>query len=171
MRIFPMAMCHSAYEIDYEALWDRGYRAVIYDIDNTLTEHGEAATERAVKLFALLRDLGYRACVVSNNKEKRVKPFAEAVGCEYVYKAGKPLAKGYMKAAELMDTDPSSIFVVGDQLFTDIWGATAAGMKSIMVDRIARHEEIQIHLKRIPERVIVFIYRITHRKRGELDLL
>ena len=171
MRIFPFAMCGSTYAIDYKMLWDRGYRGIIFDIDNTLVEHSEPATDRAVRLFERLAATGFRTAVVSNNKEPRVRDFAEAVGCEYVYKAGKPRAGGYLEAMKKMSTDRRTTFAVGDQLFTDIWGANNAGIRSIMVRRIALHEEIQIYFKRIPETVIVWIYKLTHRKRNAEDLL
>lgn len=164
-------MCDSAYDIDYHYLWNKGYRGIIFDIDNTLVEHNEPATDKAVALFKHLSETGFAAAVVSNNKEPRVKLFAEATGCQYVYKAGKPKADGYLKAMEKMGTDRNNTFSVGDQLITDIWGANNAGIKSVMVHRIARHEEIQIHLKRIPETVIVTIYRIICRKRSVKELL
>ncbi|MBO5552444.1 MAG: HAD hydrolase-like protein, partial [Lachnospiraceae bacterium] len=118
-----------------------------------------------------LRDIGFSTAVVSNNKEPRVRSFAGKVGCEYVYKAGKPHAEGYLRAMKKMSTDRRTTFAVGDQLFTDIWGANNAGIKSIMVRRIAFHEEIQIYFKRIPETVIVWVYRLTHRKRSVEELL
>ena len=90
---------------------------------------------------------------------------------EFYSKAGKPKAAGYIKAMEKMGTDRDTTFSVGDQLFTDIWGASNAGIKSIMVKRIASHEEIQIHLKRIPETLITVIYRLLYKKRSEKDLL
>ena len=90
MRLFPDAMSGSAYDIDYGYLYDRGYRGIIFDIDNTLVEHNEPATDRAVRLVDSLHDMGYRVCVVSNNREPRVKSFADAAGCGYVFKAGKP---------------------------------------------------------------------------------
>ena len=171
MRIFPYALHDDTYDIDYEYLWNKGYRGIIFDIDNTLVEHNEPVTKRAVELFKRLSDIGFRTAVVSNNKEPRVKLFAEAVGCEYVYKAAKPKAEGYIKAMEKMGTDRDNTFSVGDQLITDIWGANNAGIKSIMVRRIARHEEIQIHLKRIPETAIVTVYRLLSGNRSVKKLL
>ena len=171
MRFFPYALCSGTYDIDYQYLWEKGYRGIIFDIDNTLVEHNQPATERSAALFKRLFEIGFRAAVVSNNKEPRVRLFAEAVGCEYVYKAGKPGASGYLRAMEKMGTDRKTTFCVGDQLITDIWGANNAGIKSIMVKRIARHEEIQIHLKRIPESIIVAIYRLFCRKNSVKELL
>ena len=171
MRIFPYAMCDNTYHIDYAYLWDRGYRGLIFDIDNTLVGHNEPATEEAEVLFKKLKDLGFKSAVVSNNKKPRVSSFAKAVGCGYVYKAGKPGAHGYHEAMEEMGTDTGTTVSIGDQLFTDIWGANNAGIKSIMVKRIAFHEEIHIHFKRIPESVIVLLYCIFHRKRSVKELL
>ncbi len=171
MRIFPYAMSKSAYDIDYRYLWSRGYRGIIFDIDNTLVEHNEPANNRAVKFFEILRDIGFRTSVVSNNREPRVRLFAEAVGCEYVYRAAKPMPDGYHEAMKKMETDINSTFVVGDQLLTDIWGAGNAGIRSIMVGKIAFHEDIHIYFKRAVEAVIVGIYRITHKKRSVEDLL
>ncbi len=171
MRLFPDAMSPSAYDIDYGYLYDRGYRGIIFDIDNTLVEHNEPATEKACLLVRKLQDTGYRVSVVSNNREPRVKKFADAVGCDYVYKAGKPGSGGYRKAMEIMGTGMKDTFAVGDQLFTDIWGASNTGIRSVMVHRIASHEEIQIHLKRIPETLIKGIYILLYGKRGERELL
>ncbi len=171
MRMFPDAMAHSAYDIDYPYLYEKGYRGIIYDIDNTLVEHNAPADDRAVELAYRLCNIGFSVCVVSNNKEPRVRRFAEALGCMYVFKAGKPLRKGYDRAMERMGTDCRNTVAVGDQLFTDIWGANNAGIRSIMVNRIAFHEEIQIHFKRIPETFIVFLYRLTHGKTGVKELL
>ena len=171
MRIFPDAMAHSTYDIDYSYLYEKGYRGIIYDIDNTMVEHNAPADDRATELAERLRGMGFKVCVVSNNREPRVRRFAKALGCTYVFKAGKPLRKGYDTAMKRMGTDCHGTVAVGDQLFTDIWGANNAGIRSIMVRRIAFHEEIQIHLKRIPEAVIVCLYRLTHGKTGVKELL
>ena len=58
-------MSGSAYDIDYGYLYDRGYRGIIFDIDNTLVEHNERATEKAVALFRKLSETGFATAVVS----------------------------------------------------------------------------------------------------------
>jgi uncharacterized protein len=129
----------SAYDIDYKGLYDKGYRGIIFDVDNTLVEHGAPVTERAKKLFGDLKAMGYNTCIISNNKEYRVKPLADEVGSLYVSKAGKPSPKNYVKAMEYMNTDKSDTYFVGDQLFTDVWGANRAGIKSVLVKPIDKH--------------------------------
>lgn len=154
-RFYPTDYFTSTYVIDFEKLYKMGYRGVIFDVDNTLVEHDAPADDRAKELIARLKEIGYKICFLSNNGEERVKMFNDEVDCQYIFKAGKPLAKGYNSAMELMGTAKEETLFVGDQIFTDIWGANNAGIRSILVQPIAKHEEIQIVLKRIPEKWIL----------------
>lgn len=164
-RFYPRRRVESSYVIPYEALYEKGIRGVIFDIDNTLVPHGAPADERALSLFARIHGLGMKTCLLSNNKEARVKPFAEQVESAYIYKSGKPSRKGYRKAMELMGTDRRSTVLVGDQLFTDVYGANRAGIYSFLVNPIDPREEIQIVLKRIPEKLVLYCYERKGRRR------
>lgn len=155
---YPKEYFDSTYSIDFERYYKMGYRAVIFDVDNTLVEHDAPADERATTLVKGLMEMGYEVCFLSNNDEERVKTFNENLGANYIYKAGKPLAKGYNKAMETMGSDRKNTLFVGDQIFTDVWGANNAGIRSVLVQPIAKHEEIQIILKRIPEKLILHFY-------------
>ena len=84
--------------------------------------------------------------------------FDEVEATGYIYKAGKPSKHGYEKAMERMGTDRSNTLFVGDQLFTDVWGANGAGIHSILVKPIDPKEEIQIVLKRKLERIVLHFY-------------
>ena len=50
-RFFPDAWVDSTYQIDFERMYEEGYRGVIFDIDNTLVPHGAPADERAKALL------------------------------------------------------------------------------------------------------------------------
>ena len=163
-RFYPDNEAQSAYGIDYKGLYERGYRGIIFDIDNTLVPHGASADGRAVAFFRSLRELGFQTVLLSNNKRPRVEPFAGQVASKYIYKAGKPGRTGYEKAMGLMGTVPESTLFVGDQLFTDVWGAKKAGIVTYLVRPIHPKEEIQIVLKRRLERIVLFFYR-RRRKR------
>lgn len=52
----------------------------------------------------------------------------------------------------------STVFI-GDQLFTDVWGAKRAGIPNILVKPIHPREEIQIVLKRYLEKIVLYFYR------------
>lgn len=156
---YPKEYLDSTYDIEFDKLYEAGYRGVIFDIDNTLVPHGAPADERACALFAHLKELGYQCMLLSNNKEPRVKMFNDAVQVSYIYKAGKPKPVNYRRAMDLMGTDTSNTLFVGDQIFTDIYGANLTGIHSILVKPIHPKEEIQIVLKRYLEKIVLFFYK------------
>ncbi|MCR5033139.1 MAG: YqeG family HAD IIIA-type phosphatase [Lachnospiraceae bacterium] len=161
---YPEEYLDSTYSIDFEKLHERGFKGIIFDIDNTLVPHGAHGDERAKELFARLRQIGFKTYLVSNNKEPRVKSFCEEVGADgYVYKAGKPSGGGYQRAMEEMGFSKEETLSIGDQLFTDMWGSNRAGLYSILVKPIHPKEEIQIVLKRILEKPIIRAY--LHRRK------
>ena len=161
---YPDEYVASTYVIDYDKLYKAGYRGIIFDIDNTLVPHGAPADNRAIELFNHLRNIGFDTCLISNNQEPRVRPFAEKVKSKYVYNAHKPSRKNYRKAMEIMRTNKDTTLFVGDQLFTDVWGAKRTGIKSILVKPIHPNEEIQIVLKRYLEKIVLYFYQKEKKK-------
>ena len=163
-RFYPDDLVDSAYQIDYEKIYDRGYRGLIFDIDNTLVPHGAPADERAIALFARLKNLGFSCCLLSNNQMERVSSFNEPIQVFFIENAHKPSAKNYRRAMEMMGTDEKNTLFIGDQLFTDVYGAKRAGIRTVLVRPIHPKEEIQIVFKRYLERIVLFFYK---RKRKE----
>lgn len=157
-KFFPDDYVASTYMIPFEKLYEEGVRGLIFDIDNTLVPHGAPADDRAKKLFGRLKGMGFHCCLISNNQEPRVKMFNEGIQVDYIFNAHKPSTKNYMKAMQIMGTDTSNTVFVGDQLFTDVWGAKRAGIRNILVKPIHPKEEIQIVLKRYLERIVLHFY-------------
>lgn len=155
---YPDEIKNSTYDIDFKKLYEEGYRGVLFDIDNTLVEHGADANEKAKELFVKLKEIGMKSCLISNNQEERVLRFNREIGTNYIYDAHKPSGKNYRKAMELMKTDLENTIFVGDQLFTDVFGAKRIGMRNILVRPIDPKEEIQIVLKRYLEKIVLFFY-------------
>mgnify|MGYP002646644955 CR=1 FL=1 len=77
---FPDEYLESAYAVDYEKLYQEGYRGLLFDIDNTLVPHGAPADDRAEALFRRLRQIGFKSCFLSNNQIERVSSFNERIG-------------------------------------------------------------------------------------------
>lgn len=164
---YPDCYMNSTYEIDFDTYYEKGYRGVIFDIDNTLVPHGAPADERSKKLFAHLKELGYKVVLLSNNKEPRVKMFNDVVKVSYIFRANKPSVKNYEKAMEMMGTNKENTLFVGDQLFTDVWGAKRTGIHNVLVKPIDKKEEIQIVLKRYLEKIVLASYKRYQKKQGE----
>ena len=162
---FPDEYLESTFSVDFEKLYKKGYRGVLFDIDNTLVPHDAPADARAIELFERLHRIGYRTCLISNNDEERVKSFCDQVGSQYIHKAYKPLPGGYRRGMKSIGTRLDNTLFVGDQIFTDVMGARIAGLRSILVKPINPKEEIQIVLKRIPERLVLFLYKRKERRK------
>lgn len=157
-RFYPERWENSTYRIDFEDLYRKGFRGVIFDIDNTLVPHGAPATKEAIRFFKKLRRIGFQTCLLSNNRKSRVEPFAEAVGSAYIANAHKPSTGNYLKACEVMGISRDEAVFVGDQLFTDVYGAKRSGIYQILVKPIHPKEEIQIVLKRKLEKIVLSSY-------------
>ena len=157
-RFYPDEYLESSYVIEYGKFYEQGYRGVIFDIDNTLVPHDAPSDERSRALLKSLMEMGFKVMLLSNNKKPRVDNFNEPIGALQIHKAGKPLQKGYRRAMEEMGTTSGNTLFVGDQLFTDVWGAKKAGIHTILVKPIDKKEEIQIVIKRVFEKIVLKSY-------------
>ena len=163
---YPDEYLDSTYEIDFDLLYKKGYRGVIFDIDNTLVPHGAPADARAEALISHLESIGFSCCLLSNNQRTRVELFNKNIGVNFIEDAHKPSVKSYQKAMKMMGTDTENTLFVGDQLFTDVFGARRTGIHSILVKPIHPKEEIQIVLKRYLEKIVLHFYlKEQHRKK------
>lgn len=155
---YPGEYLESTYSIDFEKLYEEGYRGLIFDVDNTLVPHGARADTQAIELFMRLKKVGFCCCLLSNNKEPRVKVFGGDVKVGYIHDAHKPSGKNYIEAMRKMNTNVASTIFIGDQIFTDIYGANRVGIRTILVKPIHPREEIQIVCKRYLEKIVLFFY-------------
>lgn len=157
-NFYPKLYVENISQITASMLTKMGMEAVVLDVDNTLVPHDDPNPTEEVKNF--LEDMcrgGIKICVVSNNNERRVKPFCERIGVPYfVSDALKPRAYGYLKASEVMGVAADKIAAIGDQIFTDVWGGNRAGCFTILVKPIdIEHEPFYIKLKRVMEKPFI----------------
>jgi predicted HAD superfamily phosphohydrolase YqeG len=66
-----------------------------------------------------------------------------------------------------MGTDKDTTLFVGDQLFTDVFGANRTGIRTILVKPMNPKEEIQIVLKRYLERIVLYFYKQKLKKEAK----
>lgn len=169
-NLYPIRYFDKKEDIPVEAYYEKGYRGIMFDIDNTLVPHDCPIDDTTKAYINHLKEIGFSICLISNNDEERVKLFAEPLDVDYIYKAWKPAKKGYLDGMKKIGTTVENTLFVGDQIYTDIWGANNAGIYSILLDPIDPKEEIQIVLKRIPEKFVKWNYRRKKRfKKGEYD--
>ena len=133
-RFYPNEYLDSVYDIDFEMYYKQGIRGIISDIDNTLVPHGAPATEEIVALFDKIHKLGIDTCLISNNQEPRVEPFAYAVKSKYIFDAHKPSTKNYRKAMELMGKDCGPLRMPLTELSPEHTKALAQAMKGFGIE-------------------------------------
>lgn len=148
-RFLPEISLNTAYDIDFVKFRDEGIKAFIFDIDNTIATYAmPVPDERCRKWLGEILDMGFKIYFVSNNEEERVKGFAENVSIPYIAKALKPRKKYLKLACDEMGVKPTEAVLVGDQLFTDIWGGNRMKMRTVLVEPISEAEDAFVKFKR-----------------------
>ena len=137
-------------------LRSRGIRGLILDVDNTLTTHDDPTPWPDIAAWLEeMRRKGMAMLIVSNNSDERVKPFAAVLGLDYVADGKKPSTDGMARAAGQMGLSPREIAVVGDQIFTDVWGGNRFGALTVMVQPLGPETVPFIKFKRVLERLVL----------------
>ena len=151
------------FSIDYQQLFDKGCRGLIFDIDNTLVPHGADSTPEIDDLFSRLHGIGFKTILLSNNSEKRIRRFMKNIDTLFVAEAGKPDPDGFLRALDLLGCTKEEVVVVGDQVFTDIRGANRAGLRSILVKYIGHEKREWKGFHRYLEQLILLFYPRSRR--------
>jgi HAD superfamily phosphatase (TIGR01668 family) len=165
---WPDEYAESIFDIDYESLYNRGVRALVFDIDNTIEGYGSPVpSEGVLALFGSLSGRGFSCCLASNNSRGRVERFNERLCLPALHKAGKPGRAVLTRAAALMgleDINKKTLAVVGDQLFTDIWMGRRCGVHTVLVRPVTAYDPWNVALKRVLEGLILRTYRKKYLK-------
>lgn len=141
--------------IDFESLFNRGYRLALIDVDNTLARHGSfEADAYARRAISRAIDAGFACRIVSNAGKNRIQAYAATLGIPYVAWAQKPSIKALVNACQASGIGPAKTVMIGDQILTDIVSAHRAGCLAILVDPRSHHEGFQIRVKRWIEKVL-----------------
>ncbi len=133
---FPQHFLQDVTCITPELLRACGVKGLLLDIDGTLMQTRDSMpAPRVLDWMDSLRREGFLLYILSNNKHQdRVKAFADSQGIGWQYLARKPRQKGFARAFRETGLAPRELAVVGDQIFTDMWGARRAGCRAILVE-------------------------------------
>ncbi len=158
-KYFPYEYCKSVYDIDYEKLYQSGFRALIFDVDNTLVHHGDDADEQIEEFFISLHKMGFKTLLLTDNDEERVQRFNKNINTLYICDANKPEPEQYINALKMLNAEKKQAVVIGDRMFRDILGANNAQLASVMVKYITTGEEKWLGWNRYLEFVMLFLWR------------
>jgi len=126
-----------------------GKRALILDIDNTLTTHDNPVPgEGVLEWLSAVQAAGVSCILLSNNTPARVEPFARVLGLGFEADAAKPLPGGCRRACRAMGVTREETALIGDQIFTDVLAGRLGGYHTILVDPIEPEQTRFFRLKR-----------------------
>lgn len=168
-KLYPYKYVDSVFSIDFNQLYQNGYRGIIFDIDNTLVHHGDDSTKEIDELFKNIQKIGFKTLVLSNNGEDRVKRFLKNIESLYISNAQKPKKVNYIKALNMMKLNKNEVIFVGDQIFTDILGANRSGIANILVKFIHEENETNFGKRRKLENIILKYYKKNEKAQNRLE--
>ncbi len=151
-RWIPDAYYKNLAAVPAGALYEKGYRLALLDIDNTLALHGSRESKTyAEEQIRRFEAAGFKVYILSNAKQERAESFGKSLQTKNVVTiggAGKPGTKGIEEALRQSGCTKDETLLFGDQLFTDIWAGRKAGVKTVLLDRLGPREPWYIWLKR-----------------------
>lgn len=155
MLFKPTYWLKSVLAIDEKFLKEHDVHALVLDMDNTLSMHGNPRAEEGVSEWLdKMRGLGVKMRVVSNNTNRRVAPLAAILGLPYTANGAKPLPFGVNRAVKAMKADKHETLVIGDQIFTDVMAGNFAGIRTVLVEPFHLEKTWTFRLKRKLESVV-----------------
>ena len=146
----PHFIINTITDITVDFLRENNIEALLLDVDNTLSvAHKNKTLRSGVKEWLeRIQKSGIKLIVLSNAKAKRAKAFAKSIGLDAVGLAAKPLPFGYLKAVKNLNESKRTTAVVGDQIFTDVFGGRLAGIKTILVTDITPEQTLSFKIRR-----------------------
>lgn len=155
MLLYPNLYLQNVEKITMELLTKNNIKGLILDIDNTLIDYDKNLAKSTINWCKNLKKQGIKMCILSNtNKIRKVQKVAKALELEYIYFAHKPNKKGFYKAKTLLNLDNENIAVVGDQVFTDVFGGNRCNMFTILTKPLDKRDILLTKIKRPFEKII-----------------
>jgi HAD superfamily phosphatase (TIGR01668 family) len=142
-------------QIEVATLASRGITGVLADLDGTLVgDHQDEVAGSVADWVDGLRAAGIGVCIVSNSGPTRVAPVAAALDVPFVAHAAKPLRRGIDAGLRALARPANDVALVGDQLFTDVWGGRRSHLLTILVAPRSSDQTLLTRLKRPLERLV-----------------
>lgn len=152
-KLTPDYLVDKIENIKLNFLKEKGVRGLIIDLDNTMTFYNSREiTDNVRQWLDQVREQGIKVVILSNNNARRIAETIDDLDIPYVEKARKPFKKGYLKAIKIMDLPKEQVMMIGDQIFTDTFGAKRTEIPVILVNPLPGREFWFTYISRFVER-------------------
>jgi hypothetical protein len=164
-KLYPTYVYDSVESIPYFVFDKYNIKLIMIDMDNTLIDYNVNYNDEIKKWIKGLKKKGIKLYILSNSKSSEiVKNVAHKLGMQYYLGAKKPFLKGFSYILEKEKIEKQHAIMIGDQIFTDIWGGNRFGIKTILVNPIGKKEALITKVKRPFEKILLKKY---YRRREE----
>ena len=161
MLLKPDIKLHGITDITVEILNKFNIKALLLDVDNTMsTHHGQALTDGLLEWIDRMNKNGIKLMVLSNSKRKRIEPFAARISLPFISLGCKPLPTGYLRGVRALGEKRKNVAIVGDQIFTDVLGGNLVGVKTVLLTPIKLEDGLSFKIRRNLEKKIYKHYNI-----------
>lgn len=143
-KFIPNEFHDTFFDIDFNDLYQKGYRVILTDLDNTLITYDELVpSKKVIDKLNELKGIGFEVAIISNNHPPRINKFLKDIDFVGIGNARKPLTVGIRKVLKKLSKNykKEETIIIGDQLMTDIYGANRFNSYSILVNPIKRKTE------------------------------
>lgn len=159
-RFYPTYIYEKVEDIPYELIEKEKIELIMLDMDNTLIDNNKKYKKALKEWIKNMKEHNIKLCILSNSPfGDKVKQIARELNMPYEFNATKPLLKGFKKVIEQNNIPKDRILMIGDQIFTDIFGGNRVGIKTILVTPINKSESILSKVKRPLEKLILKKYQ------------
>lgn len=160
MLFLPDTYAENVFQVNLEALKNKGIKLILCDIDNTLAAYDDPCPDqRAREFIERVVYAGMDVVLISNNTQTRVGAFAKKVNAKYYYSSLKPLKRQYKRILNEFGLQASEAAVIGDQLLTDILGGKRMKLYTVLTDPLVTRDIIYTRVTRIPERLVYWMMK------------
>lgn len=153
-KLIPDMYSKSIYDIDYQRLKDKKIKCLLFDLDNTCVPYPEKKpTEELKELFKKLEKMNFKIIIFSNTTPNRLDKFKD-LGVEISALSKKPSSKNFLKILKKYFYQKKEVCIIGDQLFTDIYGGNKVGIYTMLVDPLGPKDFIFTKVSRMLENLV-----------------
>src|SRR5262249_42213546 len=144
---------------------NRGIKLILIDVDNTLVKwRTEDFAQETLDWIAKAKSHGIDICILSNTRNPaRLERLAQWLDIPAFGGKSKLSPAMYLEALQKFGLKENQAVMIGDQIFTDIFGANRAGIEAIWLQPISPHDFVGTKVSRLGERIIRgYLYRALH---------
>lgn len=154
-RYIPNFYSKNIFDVPVSFFKEHNIKIILSDLDNTLDSYKILnPSPRVIELKKKLDENNIELILISNNKEKRIKPYATVLGVKYLYSSGKPFGGKINNFIKKNGYCKDNILMVGDQLMTDVLASKRVNVKMLLTEPIVKEDQPCTRINRIRDKIV-----------------